>query len=398
MANLLHRSLVFSDVTSSVLVPVANQHREDQQRKSGAVTTREVCLNDYEGIARLQAKYGLRVGSYEAWSHLWLNNPLYRKYPGAWPLGWVLDHSESGIVGYLGNIPLLYTLAGRHLTVATGRGFVVDAPFRNHSFLLLDRFFRQANVDLHLNTTVNAQAAKAYAIFRVRPVPTGAWDASAFWITGYRGFMRSLLLSKGFSAGNSLGIPLTAIAWLRDSMKGSPLPRNDSLELQPTTSFDDRFDRFWERLTASNKLLAFRNRDTLEWHFKYALQQQRLWILTTGSARQIQAYSIFLRDDNPKFGLKRVRLIDFQTSRDDYSELLPMLRWMFDRCRKTGVDMLEIVGASEALQNLIQPFAAYQRKLPSWLYFYRTKDDGLARVLNNPAVWNPSGYDGDSSL
>ena len=40
---------------------------------------------------------------------IWNKNPAYKK---GWPIGWVLE-SNKKIVGYLGNIPLNYYLAGK---------------------------------------------------------------------------------------------------------------------------------------------------------------------------------------------------------------------------------------------------------------------------------------------
>jgi len=73
---------------------------------------------------------------------------------------------------------------------------VVDSPYRSYSILLLDRYFHQKTVDLYLSTTVNPQASMALKVFNSPPIPLGAWDRSAFWITDYRGFAFSLLSMK----------------------------------------------------------------------------------------------------------------------------------------------------------------------------------------------------------
>ncbi len=363
------------------------------------VDIREVNFGDYPAVAQLQSTYGLQPGTYDAWSHLWTNNPVYQQWPRPWPKGWVLETSTGDIVGYLANIPLLYTLAGQHLTVATARAFVVHSDFRRYSFLLLERFFRQSSVDLHLNTTVNAQAAKAYALFRAQQVPRGAWDESVFWITGYRGFMESLVRSKRLPESKILSLPLATGAFLRNVMSRKlPLGKQDT-HIQSCHGFDERFDDFWEQLQHNNKkLLAFRSCEMLNWHFKHALQQQRVWIVTAGSAAHIDAYAVFLRIDNPQFGLKRVRLVDFQSLTNDRTILRPMIASALNHCHLTGVHMLEIVGMCDATQKVLAPFIRYHRKLPSWLYVYRTKNKILAEILKNPEVWDPTGYDGDFSL
>src|SRR5436190_1382037 len=65
---------------------------------------REAVFADHAQIAHLESRYGLTPKSYEAWSHLWLANPLYRTFRQDWPIGWVLEDDDGRIVGSMGNI------------------------------------------------------------------------------------------------------------------------------------------------------------------------------------------------------------------------------------------------------------------------------------------------------
>ncbi len=60
--------------------------------------------------------------------------------------------------------------------------------------------------------------------------------------------------------------------------------------------------------------------------------------------------------------------------------------------------MLESMGLCPEKAQVIEKLAPYQRKLSSWLSFYKTNDPGLARSLKDPKVWDPSLFDSDSSL
>jgi hypothetical protein len=60
--------------------------------------------------------------------------------------------------------------------------------------------------------------------------------------------------------------------------------------------------------------------------------------------------------------------------------------------------MLEIIGLSPEKRNVIDTLAFRHRDLHSWLYFYNTKNQSLAESLKDPKVWDPSSFDGDSSL
>jgi hypothetical protein len=362
-----------------------------------SVRVREARFDDYSAIANLQGRYQLEAGTYQEWSHLWLNNPVYQKRQ-SWPIGWVLE-TDRQVVGYIGNIPLLYEFQGRTLLAATGRSFVVDAAHRSHSFMLLDRYFRQPDVDLHLNTTVNSQAAGAYAIFRALPVPVGEWDQSAFWITNHRGFVQSLLKSRNIPCARILSFPISMGSRAREVFLRKKLDVDASIKLDYSSSFDKRFDTFWAALKQNNRrLLAVRDRETLEWHFRHSLSRNRIWILTAGTPSRLDGYAIFFRDDNRKFDLKRMRLVDFQTLNGNHHLLASMLAEALRRCRAEGVQMLEVIGYCPEKREVVDKVIPYRRRLPSWMYFYRTKNRELAEQLKSADVWDPSGFDGDSSF
>ena len=170
----------------------------------------------------------------------------------------------------------------------------------------------------------------------------------------------------------------------------------------PCARFDDRFDAFWKALQKkkSDLLLAVRTREVLEWHFKFALLQNAAWIYTVEGDSGLSAYAVFVRQDNPEAGLTRVRLADFQCLDEAAAPALltAMLRAAIDRCRQESVHMLELIGLSPALEAEVARASPHRRQLPNWLYFYKVNDPSLGEKLKSAAVWEPSLFDGDSSL
>src|SRR5205814_4717316 len=108
-----------------------------------------------------------------------------------------------------------YEYCGRKITVASAHCWVTDTAYRSYSILLMDRYFGQKDVDLYLNSTVNAAGCKAFSIFQSLPVPVGAWNQSRFWITNYRGFTASLIAMKGPPWAAWLGYPLSVVLLLK---------------------------------------------------------------------------------------------------------------------------------------------------------------------------------------
>ena len=364
---------------------------------------REARFEDYTQITALTVKFHLQIESYEAWTHFWTDNPTYGEIKGKFPMGWVLESANDHIVGYFGNIPLTYEFEGKTLLAAAGRAWVVDTAYRIYSPLLLATYFQQANVDLFLITSVNSYAAPAYNTFQTTRVPVGAWDRTLFWITNYQGFAESLLRKKDWITAAPLSYLLSVGLLLRDQVKKSRFHANKStVKVVPCARFDDRFDAFWAILRQKkfNLLLGVRNREVLEWHFKFALLQNAAWIYIIEDSRGLAAYSVFLRQDGKEAGLRRVRLADFQCLDNEIAPtvLAVMLQAAINRCRQESIHMLELIGLPPWLGKELERASPHRRQLPSWLYFYKANNRLLGSRLQSASVWEPSLFDGDSSL
>ncbi len=364
---------------------------------------REARFEDYAQVAALASRFDLYTESYPGWMHLWTDNPAYGEIQNTFPMGWVLENGEGAVSGYLGNIPLHYELEGKRLLAATTRAWVVDTPYRTYSPLLLATYFQQSNVDLFLSTTVNSQSAPVYSIFQGTRAPVGAWDRTLFWITNYQGFTESFLRKRGNAMATPLSYALSAGLFLSDRLKKSGIRRHrNEPTVLPCAAFDDRFEAMWLALRKKkhNLLLAVRSREALEWHFKFALLQKAAWIYVVEGKSGLAAYSVFMRNDYPQVGLTRMRLADFQCLEQERTPefLRAMLRAAMQRCREESIHMLELVGLASALESELERASPHRRQLPSWLYYYKTSNPSLAERLKNPAVWEPSLFDGDSTL
>ena len=360
---------------------------------------REASFGDFEQIAALESRYGLVTGSLERWRHIWLNNPEYRDLRRCWTIGWVIEDENGRIVASIGNIPLSYELAGRRILTVSGRAWVADLPYRGKALSLLDRLINQPSVDLYLNNTVNSNSANAVTAFDCSRVPIGLWDESAFWITNYQGFVEQVLATKTHGLAKPLSYPFSAAAFLKDRLTTKGL-RAGEVEVKSVTVFDDRFDDFWTDLKRMNPhvLLAVRTREVLEWHFKYALLDNRLWIATVEENTRVMAYAIFERRDSRAFGLTRMSLVDFQSLDGSTALMEPLLCWALRRCQNEGMHLLEVVGRRLEEREFIETVAPHRRKLDSWRFVYRANNPSLATALRDPHTWAPCLFDGDATL
>jgi hypothetical protein len=343
--------------------------------------------------------HGFRRPTEEWWNHVWTNNPAY---DSDWPPAWVIETAEGRIVGFLGNVPLTYFLRGRRLRAAASSKWVVDTDFRSHSLFLFSKFTGQADVDLLLNTTANANASRFFSAMRIKKVPVPHYDVALYWVTSPWGFARTVLLKKLTGVRERLtGVP----GGVRVPLPSAPAPRHTSSvlpadpEVREYQAFDDKFDQLWAVLQEGPFLLRARDSVTLNWHFRSQLEGGRAWVFGIETAGgKLQSYAIFVRQDNQNVGLTRVQLVDFQTICPDFADLAPLLGYARKRARQAGVHMVEAVGFHAGLRAALEHLRPWRRQLSSWLFFYKAMDPQLDAELSNAAVWNPSFFDGDGSL
>lgn len=362
-------------------------------------TLREASFKDHEQIAGLASRYGLSRLGYEEWSHLWLGNPAYQQVQAGWSIGWVLEDEPGRIVGYIGNIPSAYEFEGKRILAASSHAWVAEPEYRSAALLLLDRVINQPQADLYLSNSVSAASLPGVCAFGGQHVPMGAWDEYAFWITNYRGVIEDVLVRRNYPLAKVLSYPLSAGVLLWDRVTGRALGGAD-VDVQHCPAFDERFDAFWDELRrcSSHQLLAIRTRDVLEWHFKYALLRNRLWITTVVDGARIAAYALFERVDVGTSRLRVVRLVDFQSLDGSTALLVPLLSWALRKCGEEGVHKLLSVGRWLQHGELLDRIAPYRRKLSGWTYFYRANSPELAERLKDPRTWAPSEFDSDASL
>ncbi len=364
-----------------------------------AARVREASFDDYDLIAAVHKRNGLKVRPREDWMAFWKGNPAHRRLERHWPIGWVLETGGGEVVGSIANLPLEYRLNGKNLIAAASCGWAVDPPYRGSALQLLGSFMNQPDVDFLISTTVNDRSEPAYRAFGWSRVPAGQWNRSEFWVTNYPGFLEVALRMKHVPLPGAVSYSLAPVLRLRDRLRdgtirnGKPKP-----EVELCSTFDDRYEEFWEALQREKRgvLLAVRSRETLAWHFRNSMSRGSLFIVTASRRSRMVAYALFQRLDNPASGLQRVRLMDFQGLRASEGALESLLHWMMETCSREGIHILETMGGWLNGRHFPRVAAPHERMLPSWAYYYRPSR--AKEIVEDPAVWAPSSFDGDASL
>lgn len=354
-------------------------------------------FEDYPQIQQLESSHLADSLPTSDWHSLFLDNPLWPRLGGQWPIGWVLENDSGIVVGSLTNFPSLYRFHGKELICANGRSWVVAAEYIGFALWLMDEYYNQGDADLFINTTVGPKGTAAANMYSTR-VPVGDWQTIAYWVIGYRGFAQKALAKLGVPLPSALAIPAAAALWMKDALFSKRLPVvPNAVVIEAADDFDQRFDFFWEELLRQNsdRLLGVRNRPALAWHYGISSRRGRLWILTASRNGLLRAWCVLMRPDRRQ-GLRRMRLIDYQSLETDADLLPALLEAAFERCAAEDIYVLEHLGCGLPKMHNFDRLAPYRRKLPSWQFYYRAVDPTFASELCKPQVWDPSEFDGDA--
>jgi hypothetical protein len=355
-------------------------------------------LDDYDAIAKVEHDNGLASMPRDDWRRLWLDNPLWPRVERDWPIGWLLENEQGQVVGSIVNIPTRYAFQGRELLCGNGRGWAVDEPYRSFAPALVVEHFQQSGVDLIVSTTVGINAAPMVSTLST-PVPLGDFQRVAYFATHHQALVSKALAQKRIPLAALVLWPVATLLAAKDRIGRLLIPgAPPGVIIDATDKFDDRFDAFWAEMQRSrpDRLLGWRDRATLQWHYRQSLAQDSLWVFTASRGGVLRAYCIVKRQD-PGERIRRLRLVDFQTLEPERDLLSGLLRSALGRAAAEGFDVLEHVGCDLPKMRSFDRHAAYRRQLPSWSYYYQA-DPKLQQALAAPGVWDPSMYDGDASF
>jgi hypothetical protein len=355
-------------------------------------------FDDYAQIARLERANNLEVRDESDWKNLWLANPVWPRVKDRWPIGWVYETPAGEIVGSIISIPSLYSMNGRELICANGRSWVCAPEYRGFAIMLMDEYLNFEGADLFINTTVGPFSVQSQDELAAR-VPIADWQTAAYFITHYHGFARNVLQRKKIPMAGLLSIGAGGALRLRDFYRNKKLPAAPTgITIESVSSFDSRFDSFWQKLRFAkpDTLLACRDRAALEWHFDLPLRRNRLRILTASRGDSLLAWCILKRHDQAG-GIHRMRLVDYQSIEPEIDLLPAMLGAAKKLCAAESIDILDHLGVGLPQMRAFDLHAPYRHDLGVWTFYYRSNNPELSAQLAQPERWSPSFFDGDAS-
>jgi hypothetical protein len=360
------------------------------------IQVREMTPEDYASVVEVERRNGLVVRSRQDWLRICVRNP-YRA--SGTPMGWILEDSKRGVVGSFGNLPLSYEWNGERVPAAAGYAWAVDPDFRHYSARLIRRWLRQGHTHLLMTSTASGRVGEILRALRFQPVPHADYDNVLYWVTNHRGFAASALRQLGLPGADWLSRPaavaVRALHALRRPRSGAgPLAAVCRLD-----GFDARFDALWSELQrVPDRLLAERSSGALAWHFGGDRLRAGTEILALEHGSALTGYLVMFRRDHEEIGLTRYRVADLQVTDDAGPGCRALVTGALALARAKSIDLVELIGFNARKRQALMALGPRRRKMPSWLFYYRTLSRELGSGLASPSAWDPSPFDGDASL
>ena len=356
---------------------------------------REATYKDLEDIKTLCIRNGLRVTKIN--EEVWKNHPSINDFVDV-PIGWVLENESKKIVGVILNLFMTYQLNGKNYKASVVSTWAVDDNYRSDSMNLIFKWIYQKNVDLLVDNRRTERSSKILKSFKFKNVPTKDYEKIIYWVLDYPNFIKSAIKKKlKIQIGPISIIPATILRFYDLVMN-----RNKNFYLNKkiieVESFDKKFDSFWDNLPKYNKFLAERDSSSLEWHFGQGIRKKKISVLALFNENNLDGYIVIMRSDNKEIGLKRMKIVDIQTSSNIEEDTNNLIANAIVYARKQGVHILELTGFGKKIREQALKTNPYVRTLSYSPFFYKIMSEKLKNVFSDDIEWDASLFDGDGSL
>ncbi|MGA2040657.1 MAG: hypothetical protein ABSH42_15360 [Bryobacteraceae bacterium] len=358
----------------------------------GAARLRTATWGDADAIGQLMERNGLGALDRAAWRTQWEAYPFAAEFRDV-AIGWVLETETGGVVGYLGNVHMLYDLCGRSVKGAITTAWAVDASHRSRSLQLMIAFLKQKNVDLWLDGSASLTASRVLTGMKVARIPVAGYEVPCFWAARPRGFAKAVLLRRAIPGAGILAAPAGMLLNARDTILRSGRGRVSST-MQRLGDFDDRFETFWQNLRADPpRLRAVRTRAVLEWRFGAQLRNRCATIVAAGRDGNLTGYAVLIRRQFPDLGMDLYDVADLQSIRDDPATIRDLLLGAIAIAREDGVDAVKFMTGTPAKRAPADELRPYTYRLAFWQLYYKVQATELKAALATADAWDFSLFD-----
>jgi len=361
---------------------------------------REVQIKDYIQIKELHDKYNLKILDKIGWSKFWLQNPCMKNSQNTFPMGWVAEENKR-IVCYLGNILKEYYHDSKRFIVVCSHSWISEANYRLQAISLLDRFFSQKNVDIFTVTTANKISEQIFKRYDAKKIPFQNYQKPMFVVLDMEKLIYSFLKYKKIPLAKFIRKLFFYFSYIIFYKKLNFWKKiNTSKKVELNSTIDEKFDEFWEayKINFQNQFLQSRTSNWIKWHMQNRIANGKAWIMSVSENNKILGYAICSERNNEKIELKRIALIDFVSLKDNQEVYISLIKNCIEESKKRGYHIFEIIGFKDLKRRIFSNFKTFNRKLPGFPFYYKSRNNIHDNFLKLGETWDPSLIDGDSFL
>ncbi|MEE9317421.1 MAG: hypothetical protein V3U48_03920 [Rhodospirillales bacterium] len=335
-------------------------------------------------------------------NHLWRENPAMVRAKSKPALGWVLEDAGK-MVGFFGNLPLLYEFDGHPIIVSNASLWGVEEAYRSETPRLASAYFGQQNVDVLMVTTAIKPTGRIFERHGADRLPQPDFDQILYWVIDAPRFLRAGLKKKGHGRAASwvggLGGGIVLNAKMRLGGR-RPYAALGEMTVIKAEEIDDSFDDLWRRklLEYPGRLLRRRDAASLKWHFASGRFAEEARFLCFRRGGRLDGYLVLIRDDAPEIGLKRLKIADLFVAGDEPQDVSALLAGAYEYGLARRCHVLEVVGLPENLREIVLSHKPFDRPMPTFPFYFKVLNPDLAGPLQAAQGWYATAYDGDTAL
>jgi hypothetical protein len=350
-------------------------------------------LGDSDAVQRLCDWAWWYPRSSEGWRWLSAGSPG-AGYSDAAPAGWVYETASDGVLAFLGNFRQRFDYQGETLVGASLHTLLVDPRARGASRDLLRRFAAQDSAFVRYTFNANDRSAPIYKHFDMKPWPESLSHVKYAWKADWSAVAseRAVRWFHGLSGGRAAVEHFTdARVWTGAITRCEP-----GVTPLPVGEIDDRFDVLWARLRQDDRLLAWRDAETLRWRCSDPDLTRLPVMLGYEQDGVLAGYLLAFFSKGSEVERPALEIIDLIATAEMEAVAIPALvRTLLGSARDLGAARVRLPFVSPRLDALLGAFPTARRAYGHDHCHLRWNEDAPEAMRE---AWFATPFDGDYSF
>ncbi|GEM_PF-1173670 len=315
-----------------------------------------LCLSPehYEEAASHLASFPQETRGPEFWRDRfrlwWEANPAFSE---GLERGWILK-ANGAIVGFLGNIPSYFQLAGERKIIYSATTWRVSPDYRNYSLHLLFKQIEYSRKSLLFLITLNESTRKIIQMLRLQTIERGDVKVGVLMINSEKVLATYLGKNK---ASHFLGKALAPILDFLQTFRLGFSRQREEFRVKELVRADESFDELWKRTRERIPNTNARTAEVINWYcFESKNFRKRLFGVYQGCS--LLAYVICTISQVQ--GLNFLECLDFWGETCETTTVKALFRYLKDWGQKNSIDLVKFPGFSSEVGFLFGKLCLFQ--------------------------------------